>query len=168
MTATNSTAPAPTRYYAVHNSTNMDLHGWDESKVEGHKQKDFRGGRFVHVIDRTTTCCVACGMPENIARSANLLFCTGPMGTAPGIKPSAAPAGGWITGGHPASPATPIDPNPFKKYLSGPADDCHTEEGEKQIPPKAPPAKSEKVIAESAKPTTGVDWEAHKQFMRGL
>jgi len=68
----------------------------------------------------------------------------------------------------------------LRKYLSGP-DDCHTEEGEKQdgavqgtaqggvVPGGSQNIpKSEKVIAESAKPTTGVDWDAHKQFMRGL
>ncbi len=34
--------------------------------------------------------------------------------------------------------------------------------------PAKPAPKSEKCIAESASPTTGIDWEAHKGFMRGL
>lgn len=135
-----------TRYYAIHNNAKLDLHGWDERRVEDHRRKDFKAGHTVHVIDSHTCHCVACGMSEPFIMATRAIICPGP--------PMQASISGGVVGD---ADARKNLQDMIEKY--------------KTIPPpseQAAPPKDEKLIAESVKPTTGVDWDAFKNFGKGL
>lgn len=155
------------RYIATHATQDMPLSAdWDDgNKIAKHRQKDFGRNTYVHVVDTLSGVCIACGLPLSYIRGGGSTICAGPAQHNHSISPGTAPGTGVISGGIVGTGSTSDNlKDMIEKYKLGSAStDCQTG-AEKQ----AAPAKSEKVIAESAKPTTGVDWEAHKQFMRGL
>lgn len=131
----NSPPPVPCRYYATHSNHELNLHGWDDRRIAEHRQKDFSTGHYVHIVDRTTDHCVACG------KDLLSIYAT-PDKTCAGANQHLIAQG-----------FAPVS----RKTVKGP-DDCHTEEK----------PKSDKLIAESAQPTTGIDWDAFKNFGKGL
>lgn len=174
MSDTNQAQPAKTRYYAVHANADIDLHGWTDERIANHRQHDFSTQSYVHVVDRLIDCCAVCGQPTYAIRAGAGQFCPGPrnsLGYTVRTGAPQAPVAGGIVG---SSSAQKSLQDMIEKYKAMPPDDCHTgtegggtvpktEEAEKQAAPK-----KDVLIAESAKPTTGIDWDAFKNFGKGL
>lgn len=158
------------RYVAIHPGTDLTL-DWDEDKMrQMTNTTPFQTGHYVHIVDNANGLCVACGMPIGIIRSHQDFRCQGPQSLAHGW--SQPPAHN-----HSIQPS-PVYPGGGSPYLGGGGGGyAQAQQAQSnsvgivrvKVPP--PPEKApekEKLIAESAKPTTGIDWEAFKTFGRGL
>lgn len=153
------------RYIAIHPGADLSL-SWDEATMRAKMAGiDFSTGHYTHVVDSYTGYCVGCGMSvQDIRAKVGTIYCSGP-------KANLAAGNGAYGINQPAPVHSHSTYNGAKgaydTYSLG-AEKQSNSIGIKRVDVADPPVEKEKLIAESAKPTTGIDWEAFKTFGRGL